>query len=185
MKKTDPYEMKKCKQPTRGRWDSLKKKWKDGEPLDACEFWQFVNGSYGCKRETWGYRTKRIGKPMGVNVGKNLDHYQNKLNKTKITSNDYRVTKKYDGKNTFYYVDPPYYKLIDYHMPPVHPKEVADAFKKVKGKVMISYNDCSEVRKAFPKKDGWRYKYLTIPYTLQRTKNMARKPTKELLIMNY
>ena len=74
---------------------------------------------------------------------------------------------------------------MDYNQPPVHPNEVADTFKKVKGKVMVSYNDCPEVRKAFPKKDGWRYKYLTIPYTLQGARNNARQPTKELLIMNY
>ena len=136
---------------------------------------------------TWGYKTDKIGCQLEKNVNKNLVHYQYKLNNTKIKSHDYKkVTMDNDGKNVFFYVDPPYHKAIDYNQPVIDPKEVAKIYNKCKGKVMISYNDHPDVHKAFPKKDGWRYRKITLPYTLQHPKDgNGRKNVKELLITNY
>lgn len=176
-----------CRHPSRKKWEKLRNKRDRGEILTMCEFHQLVKGSYGCMTNSWGYKENKIGKQLGQGTDKNLLHYQDKLKNTKITKLDYAiVTKKHDGGNTFFYVDPPYHKAIDYNQSIIHPKEVADTFKDVKGKVMISYNDHPDVRKAFPKKDGWKYSYLHIPYTLQHSNaDSYRESKKELLIMNY
>ena len=107
MSKVSPNEMVGCKHPTQKQWHNIKDKRDNGEPLGTCEFWQIVTGSYGGMTNSYGYAKKGKRKQLGVNTIKNIDHYQHKLKKTRKTSNDYRVTKKYDGKNTFYYVDPP------------------------------------------------------------------------------
>jgi len=174
-----------CKFPTRKKWDKIKNKRDDGKNLSACEFQQLVKGSYGFMTNTWGYIPKE-GTELSINVNKKIDHYQHKLKKTNITTQDYAtVTVRHDSKKTFFYVDPPYHKAIDYNQDIIHPDSVAKVYKNVKGNVMISYNDHPDVRKAFPKKDGWKYDSLIIPYTIQGTKNGAFKPKKELLITNY
>lgn len=185
MRDVSPAMIQKCKMISHKKWDDLRNKRNKGTQLTACEFWQLVNASYSCNTKDFGYKHKE-GKQIGKNVEKKLIHYQNKLKKTKILNKGYiSVTKQYDGKNTFFYVDPPYPDGADYVHKDVDPKEVADTFKKIKGKVMISYNDVPEVRNAFKRSDGWHIHYLEIPYTVQSSEHSSHNKTKELIITNY
>jgi len=177
-------EIKGCKYPSRQKWKKIKNKRDQGRKLDACEFAQLVNGSYGAMTNSWGYQDK--SGDMMKNVNRNIIHYQNKLNKTSIMNQDFKkVIDDNDSKSTFFYLDPPYHKAISYNQKIIHPSDVASSCKRVKGRVMVSYNDHPDVRKAFPKKDGWKYDHVTIPYTIQKTKHASRQPTKELLITNF
>lgn len=187
MVRLSPHELRGCKNPNRQQWERIKKKFDQGKPLSTCEFWMVLNGSYSCKIETWGHERRIPGTPIAPIAIKNLVHYQNKLNNTKILNQDYKpVIQRYDGKNVFFYVDPPYPGAIRYHQPIVDPMDVAKALKNVKGKVMISYNDHPKVREAFPKKDGWKIQYLPVPYTMQDNyKATYNKLHKELLITNF
>lgn len=190
MARLSPHELRGCKRPNHKQWERIKKKFDHDKPLNTCEFWQVLSGSYACKIETWGawkQKNKRAGKPISINVIKNLAHYQNKLNKTKILNQDYKIIiQRYDGKNVFFYVDPPYPDAVRYHQPIVDPKDVAHSLKNVKGKVMISYNNHPSVRAAFPKSDGWKIQYLPVPYTMQDNyKKTYNKLHKELLITNF
>jgi len=108
-------------------------------------------------------------------IEERLEHSPNKIIYNDI--NDYRLTiyadkvhhldykeifKMYDSENTFFYLDPPYYKkeflykgcedyLNDFHI------ELHDEIKKLKGNIALSYEDCKFIRELY--KDFNIYKY--------------------------
>ena len=71
----------------------------------------------------------RSRKGIGKVVLKNCKKYEDKLKKTRILSDDFRnVVKKYDSKDTFIYLDPPYRGRANglYKHENVTPQEVRD-----------------------------------------------------------
>jgi len=93
----------------------------------------------------------------------------------------YDLVKRYDRKQTFFYLDPPYYKapcyqhnleLEDYHI-------MAQALARISGRFILSINDLPEMRKAFK---GFKIQPVKLTYTVAKD-----KPTKakELLIRNF
>lgn len=91
------------------------------------------------------------------------------------------VLKKYDSKDTLFYLDPPYYGKYLYRFNFQEDDFVAlkDRLQKVRGKFILSLNDLPEVRKLF---GGFRIKRLDTAYTSQR---IPGKRYGELLIMNF
>lgn len=181
--------LKGCKYPSRNKWNKIKNKSDNDVILSACEFSQLNNSAYGCRndRYSWGFKNKE-NKQIGLILEKNLYNYQNKLKNTKILNQDYKmIVKNYDSKDTFFYIDPPYHKLMNYGFESINPKDVASNLKNIKGKVMISYNDHPDVRKAFPRSEGWHLKHIDVPYTVYQNTNSIKEKNhkKELLITNY
>ena len=81
----------------------------------------------------------------------NLNNIQrDKLKKATILSQDFRaVMKRYDKKETLHFLDPPYVEQgYRYKHHRVTPEEVCGTAKKMKGKVMITYDKNSKVRNA-------------------------------------
>jgi DNA adenine methylase len=110
------------------------------------------------------------------------DDYKEKLKKTTVLNQDYKkVMKRYDGKNTFFYLDPPYVGSEKvYKEQGVTPEDVCKIAKSVDGKVLISYNDHPRVRKACR---GMRFNKVNTRYTLGAKSNNTK--AKEVLISNY
>jgi DNA adenine methylase len=105
-----------------------------------------------CVRPPYKRGKKQI-KHIGLNALRNCKLYEQKLAHAKIENTDYKhVIAKYDSPHTFFYLDPPYYKITDYYgydkTNQVHPKEVCDIMKSMQGKAILSYNDHPEVRRA-------------------------------------
>lgn len=148
----------------------------------ACDF-LFVNkASYGGMNATYGY-TREGEKGGEVCVD------GSKLNKARLRNQDFRkIIKKYDSKNTLFYVDPPYVKANQgeclYHKGfcQVTPKEVADSLHGIKGKAIVSYDNHPEVRKAF---QGFKTSTITLPYSFAKKDGKIKGKTKELLIKNF
>jgi len=69
----------------------------------------------------------------------------------------------------------------------LHPQEVFDAVKNAKGKVLVSYNDCPEVRKVFCCHGGFKCKTISNTYNMGKEKREGNmdKQVRELLITNH
>ena len=156
---------------------------------DACSFLAVNKRSYSCKMDKPNFSEAIANDPIrgkvGIeNVKKNCSVYQDKLKKATILNGDYRDTvKKHDDKKAFIYLDPPFLNTYDYSQKHVNPTDVCSLAKKVKGKVMISYNDHPEVRKAC---QGLNIQKVNTSYTIQKSQTDGKdKKVQELLITNY
>ncbi len=94
----------------------------------------------------------------------------------------------YDKEEAFFYVDPPYVSTESYYkntggFGKKEHEELAALLSKVKGKFLLSYNDCELVRELY--KDFNIRTTKEIPYTLGANMHKKRKSVKEVFITNY
>ena len=92
-----------------------------------------------------------------------INDYNMNIYADKVHHLDYKeIFKLYDSENTFFYLDPPYYKkeflydgcenyTNDFHI------ELHDEIKKLKGKIALSYEDCTFIQDLY--KDFNVYNY--------------------------
>ncbi len=95
-----------------------------------------------------------------------------------------RILKNYDGKDTFFYCDPPYVVANDrsfyrYYFNEQHHIELQEKLSKIEGKFLLSYDDVPLIREL--------YKDFAIEQTdpVQYSLSKKRQVKKELLIRNY
>jgi DNA adenine methylase len=168
---------------------------------------------YYLNRTVWGGRVvfdprrkSRLyfSNPGGWNdLDKKLLHLKQiseKLQGARITCKSYETCLARATSNTFVYADPPYYreskghitdKLYDKSFDVDCHRKLADALKATPAKVMVSYDDCPEVRMLYA---GWRiveilWKYCGTYAVTKAAKANGSKEKKvtgrELLILNY
>jgi len=141
-----------------------------------------IKASYGGNRQSFGYRKVSTG---FIN---RLPQLKERLKGTKIYNDNYlKVLKKYDGEETFFYLDPPY---PDEWPGPEHEKtklwkkehvqEFVDYLKTCKSKFMVSLNNLDWIRKMF-EGNGWYVMKTPVP----RTFRTGMKAKYELLVTNY
>lgn len=155
---------------------------------DFCDYVYLAKTSYGSGKGVFGGRPSYGVRKDPLNTEVCMDG--SKRSGVELTTKDFRETmKEHDGKNTFFYIDPPYVKanegscLYGKGKCEVTPQQVADAVKKIDGKALVSYDDHPAVRKAFK---GFKMEKITLPYTFARDIDKKVKgKTKELLIRNY
>ena len=102
------------------------------------------------------------------------------------------LIKKYDSEDTFFYVDPPYYKMEFYYskdFPREKHLELADTLANIKGKFALSYYDFDDLKLFYPEsKFNW-HRQNVYRSAATRSSNTANYKTKskgtEILIMNY
>ncbi|MBC17047.1 MAG: adenine methyltransferase [Desulfovibrio sp.] len=91
---------------------------------------------------------------------------------------------RYDREETFFYLDPPYYGTEFFYGRGLFTKndfvELAEILRGVKGKFLLSLNDCKEVRDIF---DGFDIITTKTKYTVGGGKKM--KTAGEVFIKNY
>lgn len=160
-------------------------------PLSFCDYLHLTKLSYGCTGKYHNLGKERQCRDRDdpstctvTKLARNFDKFRDRLRRTRILKRDYRdVLKKYDGRDTFFYLDPPFHELAcPYVSCDVNPKQIADAVRKLKGKWLLSYNDHPDVRAAFK---GYRIEEVQTRYELQRSSTGTSKPVGELLINNY
>ena len=169
---------------------------KDGTYQDACGYLKVVKRSYGGREgdvfnmpPTEGQRKEIKSTARMTKIISNADMFQGKLGQTVIESDDFcTVMKKHDSKDTFHYLDPPYWNTKHrYGLPKVHPSDVAGCANQMKGRVLVSYDNVPEVRKAF-NGSKWRKEKHDTKYDLLSGGQITRgvkKDVTELMIMNY
>lgn len=124
----------------------------------------------------------------GVNDGLISSDFKDKFNvrlkNTTILNKDYKdVIKKYDSKNTLFYLDPPYSMSEGakyYDGQSISITELYDTVKNIKGKFLISYDDDKATKELFKK-----FKIIKVNTIYQHTANIAQRPITEILISNY
>lgn len=174
---------KKCDMtPSKERFERIKKK----KNKSACDVAYLNKLSFGSGMKT--FATKKYKgkghKETGVTYqNAHAEDYKEKLKSTTILNQDFaRVMETYDSSSTFHYLDPPYVgtEKVYKENKDISPERVCKVAKKMKGKVMISYNDHPEVRKHCK---GLKISKTNTRYTLSSNDN--NKQAKEVLITNF
>ena len=178
--------------PKTRKFDRIRSKSKNGKSLDPCEYLYLSKLSYGGKMGSsknprpWRKCKGKNASRCGV-ASKDHDKYADRLSKTKIEHGDFKkIIRKYDSKDTVFYIDPPYtVKTKDhYRYGDLKPEEVKQAVDKVKGKALISYNNSPDIKKIFCGKDSkYVCEKINTKYTINKFEGI--KPATELLIRNY
>jgi len=114
---------------------------------------------------------------------KKMDDYKKKLKNVQILNKSYdEILKKYDNKNAFFYLDPPYensknmYKHEDFNY-----INLASNLKKIKGKFMLSINYSKNIADLF--KD-FKLKKVVVK-SVSHSGGLGINNRKELIITNY
>lgn len=92
-----------------------------------------------------------------------------------------KFIKRYDRDKTFFYLDPPYYKLPYYkhNMDLKDYQNMAKILADIKAKFILSINDHPDIRKIF---DGFNIKPVSLKYTVAKEKQTNAK---ELIVTNF
>ena len=111
-----------------------------------------------------------------------------RLQKVVIENKDFeKLIDQYDRPESFFYCDPPYFETEDYYEDVGFTKDdhvrLADRLSSIKGKYLLSYNDCPEIRELYESR-GARIE------SISRLSNIAQryeagKQYDELIISNY
>ena len=146
-----------------------------GKPKEAN--YMDYKGKYRCKLLVF------MDKLKNPKYRKNLD----KINF--VESNDFEdVIKKYDSKNTYFYVDPPYFKTENYYSNHEFGfndhERLSNILKNIEGKFSLSYYDFPLLDVWFPKNE---YVWNTKLFSKASSASKGKKQNKgeELLITNY
>ena len=145
--------------------------------------YKFCN-TFGSKGTGKIFRLER-----GVNKIKKIDEYKDRLKDTTILSDDYKqVIKEHDGKDTFFFLDPPYEGAKElYKEGGLNLEELRKTVDGIKGKFLLTLNDSPTVRKAFK---GYKIKKIKVAggagHGGQRDLGgIGQKERNELFISNY
>lgn len=141
-------------------------------------------------------------KSMGKYASK-YDTLKNKLSNEKIVKRLGEITKvenldcielinKYDSQDTFFYVDPPYYKMEFYYskdFPREKHLELAECLTNIKGKFALSYYDFDDLKLFYPEdKFRWHRQRVYRSAATRSAKDTdygEKSKGTEILIMNY
>lgn len=149
----------------------------------AAFYYYLISLSFGAKMDNFAM-SKNLRSPK--NIYKSFEIYSKRLKMALIENLSYeKFIKEYDGKDTLFYLDPPYIGTENYYKMPrafdlKNHKNLAFILKGVRTKFILSYNDCPVVRELY--KD-FNIKEVSTNYSLNI--NSINKKAKELIIMNY
>ena len=146
----------------------------------AATFYKMIRYSYGSAGKSFG------GQPVNLlSALELLEAASFRLRETVIENKDFEsLIKQYDRYESFFYLDPPYVETEGHYLVEF-PKEdhvrLYNTLKEIKGKFLLSYNDCEFVKELY--KD-----YTIVEHT--RSNPLAHRydsgsQFKELLIANY
>jgi DNA adenine methylase len=133
-------------------------------------------------RKFAGGSTKRPGINL-LRMEEELSAVHLRLAHAKIENLDWRdFVHRYDSPDTFFYLDPPYWKrqIYKHNMDPSEYTVMTDVLNDIKGKFLLSIDDRAETREIF---DCFKLKPISFRYSAQRVG--AKIQGKELLISNY
>lgn len=144
----------------------------------AC-FYCCIKLSFGSGLRTFGVRPRDMQKTIAY-----LREVSKRLNRVVIENVDFEcLIKTYDRKSALFYCDPPYYEAEKYYPDRFQPEDhirLRDTLSRIKGKFLLSYNDCSQIRELY---EGYELIEVDRQDTLVTKTNPRRY--KELIIKNY
>lgn len=145
----------------------------------AARFYILIKESFGSDLHSFGVRSRNM-----ENAKEYLLEISKRLNTVVIENLDFeRIIKIYDRVDAFFYLDPPYYKTEKYYqdrfMPADHVR-LKEALDRMKGKFLLSYNDCDYIRQLY--KD---YVIVEVDRSHNLVQGESKPRYRELLIKNY
>ncbi len=147
----------------------------------AARFFMLIKASYGSKMGVFGCVKRNV-----ENMTKMFEEIQKRLNTVIIENEDFeKLINQQDKDSTFFFLDPPYVDTERYYKNVNFTKEdhkrLYNVLKNMKGKFLLSYNDCDYIRelyKEFNIEEVERFSNLTAALD-------EKKKFKEILIKNY
>ncbi len=118
------------------------------------------------------------------------DNFRKHFDKiTFVESLDFQeLMEKYDGKNSYFYLDPPYFKTENYYSNHDFGKDdherLANVLNNIEGKFSLSYYDFTLLNDWYPK-DKFIWEEKEFSKAAAASKGKAQNKSTELLIMNY
>ena len=151
--------------------------------IEAAAFYYYlISMSFGGKGESYAMNKRR----NYGNIYRDFTVYSKRLKRASIENMSYeKIIKEYDDKDALFYLDPPYvgtesyYKTLKDFSMNDH-QNLAAILRNIKGKFILSYNDCEIVRELYA---GFRFEGAQINYSLN---GAARdKVSAEVIVMNF
>ncbi len=144
----------------------------------AARYFYIIKVSFGGNKDNFGGKNINV-----VNAVDYLSKISERLKNVVIENKDFtNIIKVYDRPKALFYCDPPYFNTEKYYTAAEFGQEqhiqLRDILSNVKGKFILSYNDCDFIRKLY--KD-----YNIIKVERQHNLKSDGSRFKELIIKNY
>lgn len=149
----------------------------------AAYYYALIRYSYAAGTSTFGSQPHAIWNNFPL-----IESAAGRLQKVVIENKDcVKLIRQYDRPESFFYCDPPYYNADQYYeavsSDGFDHAGLADALLGIKGKFLLSYNDCPEIRALYDRPGIVVEGISRLSNIAQRYENGKQYP--ELLISNY
>ena len=148
----------------------------------AAMFFRKIRYSYSSMGKSYASQPFDIAKTFNL-----IWDVSRRLKNVVIENQSFEVfIRHYDRPDALIYCDPPYLETESMYDAPFsleHHKLLREVFGSVKGKMLISYNDCDEIRRLYEGSGCWFFDFRRAHYMALKTTPGAEFP--ELLIANY
>lgn len=149
----------------------------------AAYYYALIRHSYAAGTSTFGSQPHAMWNNFPL-----IESAAGRLQKVVIENKDcVKLIRQYDRPESFFYCDPPYYNADQYYeavsSDGFDHAGLADALLGIKGKFLLSYNDCPEIRALYDRPGIVVEGISRLSNIAQRYENGKQYP--ELLISNY
>lgn len=149
----------------------------------AAYYYALIRYSYAAGTSTFGSQPHAMWNNFPL-----IESAAGRLQKVVIENKDcVKLIRQYDRLESFFYCDPPYYNADQYYeavsSDGFDHAGLADALLGIKGKFLLSYNDCPEIRALYDRPGIVVEGISRLSNIAQRYENGKQYP--ELLISNY
>jgi DNA adenine methylase len=153
----------------------------------AAFYLYLLTQSFGSKGDNFAMSAKSGRRPK--DIYKSYQKWSKRLKYVTIENKPFQeLINLYNKESSFFYLDPPYVSTEKYYkntkgFGAKEHQELASILKQIKGKFLLSYNDCDIIRTLY--KDFKIVNTKEIEYTLGKNVHNRSKKVKEVFIMNY
>lgn len=152
----------------------------DYDVRKAAMFLKLLRYSYSSSCKSFASQPFDIRKLFAL-----IQELENRMANVIVENQDFEtLIRHYDRPDSFFYADPPYFSTEDMYEVGFGWEDhvrLRNTLKNIKGKFLLSYNDCPEIRELY--KDFNLFDFSRVHSMAQRYE--AGKEFKELLIGNY
>lgn len=151
----------------------------------AAFYYYLITQSFGSKGTTFAMNSKIGRRPK--DIYKDFSRWSKRLKFVTIENMSFdRLIRTYDADEAFFYCDPPYVSTEKYYQHTggfgeAEHRKLSELLHGIKGKFLLSYNDCELVRELYADMKITSTK--EIDYTLRGAG--SKKIVREVFIMNY
>lgn len=151
----------------------------------AAQYYYLLSQSFGSKGTTFAMNAKSGRRPK--DIYKDFGQWSNRLKFVTIENMSFdKLIATYDKEDAFFYCDPPYVSTEKYYQHTggfgeEEHRKLSELLHSIKGKFLLSYNDCELVRELYADMKITSTK--EINYTLRGAG--SKKAVREVFISNY